>query len=193
MTVQIPFKRNDWVFHTGPWMSLTICVVVDESKCLDTPILEFSIICEHLPFSFGYTLILQLLLVHIATRQSGDDIHDLGGCHLRCWRSLFSEFCTRARVVFYNITTEHNLTFVFLVLCLQFSIFRWQLSINDAKWIVAPVVLASSITCFWLLTCQVPRRNFLQFFPFFVHRCFCCRNFHSRRHRKKLVDQIVVL
>ena len=30
-------------------MILTICVVVDESKYLDTPILEFSIICEHLP------------------------------------------------------------------------------------------------------------------------------------------------
>ena len=31
-------------------MILAICVVVDESKCLDTPIMEFSIICEHLPF-----------------------------------------------------------------------------------------------------------------------------------------------
>ena len=45
-------------------MILAICVVVDESKCLDTPILEFSIICEHLPFSLGYTPILRLLLVH---------------------------------------------------------------------------------------------------------------------------------
>ena len=45
-------------------MILAICVVVDESKCLDTPILEFSIICEHLPFSLGYKLILRLLLVH---------------------------------------------------------------------------------------------------------------------------------
>ena len=34
-------------------MILAICVVVDESKCLDTPIWEFSIICEHLPFSLG--------------------------------------------------------------------------------------------------------------------------------------------
>ena len=31
-------------------MILAICVVVDESKCLDTPIWEFSITCEHLPF-----------------------------------------------------------------------------------------------------------------------------------------------
>ena len=34
-------------------MILAICVVVDESKCLDTPILEFSMICEYLPFSLG--------------------------------------------------------------------------------------------------------------------------------------------
>ena len=31
------------------------CVVVDESKCLETPILDF-FNCEHLPFSLGYTL-----------------------------------------------------------------------------------------------------------------------------------------
>ena len=45
-------------------MILAICVVVDESKCLDTPILEFSIICEHLPFLPGCKPILRLLLVH---------------------------------------------------------------------------------------------------------------------------------
>ena len=28
--------------------------MVDASKCLDIPILEFSIICEHLPFLLGY-------------------------------------------------------------------------------------------------------------------------------------------
>ena len=35
-------------------MILANCVVVDESKCLDTPILEFDFICEHLPFSLGF-------------------------------------------------------------------------------------------------------------------------------------------
>ena len=43
---------------------LAICVVVDESKCLDTPTLEFLITLEHLPFLLGYKLILRLLLVH---------------------------------------------------------------------------------------------------------------------------------
>ena len=31
---------------------------------------------------------------------------------------------------------------------------------------------------------QLPRRNFLQLFPFLVHRCFRCRNFHTLRHKK---------
>ena len=31
-------------------MILAICVEEDESKCLDIPIWQFSIICEHLPF-----------------------------------------------------------------------------------------------------------------------------------------------
>ena len=40
--------------HFPYWtVILAICVVVDESTCLDTPILEFSIICEHLPFYLG--------------------------------------------------------------------------------------------------------------------------------------------
>ena len=40
-------------------MTSAICVVVDESKCLDIPILEFSIICV-----LGYQQILRPLLVH---------------------------------------------------------------------------------------------------------------------------------
>ena len=52
MTVQIQLKRNDWVFHTGPWF-VAICVVVDEFKCLDIPILEFTIILEHASFLSG--------------------------------------------------------------------------------------------------------------------------------------------
>ena len=43
-------------------MILAICAVVDESKCLDIPILECSIILEHLPFLPGYKQILHPLL-----------------------------------------------------------------------------------------------------------------------------------
>ena len=56
--------------------------------------------------------------------QSGYDIHDFSCYHLRCWWSLFGEYCVRPRIVFYNIMSEYNSTFVFLVLCLQFSIFQ---------------------------------------------------------------------
>ena len=87
-------------------MILAICVVVDESKCLDTPILELSIICEHLPLLLEYKLILRLCCLSIATKQSGDDIHDFSCCHLRCWRSLFSEYCIRTRIVFGNIASN---------------------------------------------------------------------------------------
>ena len=59
-----------------------------------------------------------------ATRQSGNDIHDFCCCHLWCWWSLFGEYCIRPRIVFYNITSEYNSTFVFLVLCLQSGILQ---------------------------------------------------------------------
>ena len=83
--------------------------------------------------------------------QSGNDIHDLCGRPLWCWWSLFCGYCIRYKVVFHNITSENSSTFVFLF-CLQFSIFRWYVSINGAKWTLAPFVLASSITSFLLLT-----------------------------------------
>ena len=44
-------------------MIQAICAVVDESKCLDIPIWEFSINLELLPFLLGYKLILHQLLV----------------------------------------------------------------------------------------------------------------------------------
>ena len=44
-------------------MILAICVVVDESTCLDTPICEFSIILEHVPFLPGIKQILHPALV----------------------------------------------------------------------------------------------------------------------------------
>ena len=60
----INFVQEERLGLTYWTMILAICVVVDESKCLDTRIWEFSIICEHLPSSLGCKLILRLLLVH---------------------------------------------------------------------------------------------------------------------------------
>ena len=44
----------------------------------------------------------------IASWQAGYDIHDFCCCHLRCWWSLFGEYCVRTSIVFYNITSEYN-------------------------------------------------------------------------------------
>ena len=69
-------------------MIWAICVVVDESRCLDIPIWEFSIICEHPPFLPGYTSWYCVSCLSCATRQSWDDIHDFCYCHQWCWWSL---------------------------------------------------------------------------------------------------------
>ena len=74
------------------------------------------------------------------------------------------------------------------------AFFRWQMSINDAKWTVAPDVLASSITSFLLLTFV---RSHARIFSNFSHSsstaAFRCGNLHGLRHRNKFVNQIVML
>ena len=42
--------------------------------------------------------------------------------HLWCWWSLLSEYCIRSWIIFYNVTSEYNSTFVFLKLWLQLRI-----------------------------------------------------------------------
>ena len=49
----------------------------------------------------------------------------------------------------------------------------------------------SPLSYFWLSSGSTPK--LLPIFLFLVHRCFCCRNFHSLRHRHKFVNQIVML
>ena len=149
MTVQIPLRRNNWIFiQDHDFGHLCRDRRIQMSGHSDFGIFEIASIFHFYLGKSWYCV----CCLSIATRQSGDDIHDFCCCHLRCWRSLFSEYCTRTRIIFYNITAEHNSTFVFLVLWLQFSIFRWQMSMNDAKWTVAPDALASSMTSFLFLT-----------------------------------------
>ena len=87
-----------------------------------------------------------------ASWQSAYDIHDFCCRHLWCWWSLFCKYCVRPWVVFHNIASEYNSTFVFLVCVSNSALFRWQMSINDAKLTFAPAVLASSITSYLLMT-----------------------------------------
>ena len=144
-------------------MILAIRVVVDESKCLDTPIWESSIICEHLPFLLGCKPILRLLLVH----------RNLAICVWYPWfwrlsfemlKILAQWILHKARIVFYNITAENNSTFVLLVFCFQFSILQmtdvhqWCNMNCSAQrpWFIDHLFLTSDFR-------QVPPRNFLQF------------------------------
>ena len=129
-----------------------------------------------------------------ATWQSGHDIHDFGGCHLRCWWSLFSEYCVRPWIVFYNITSEYNSTFLFLVFLSPI-----QQSLNDRcplmrrNELSRPTSLLhwSPVSYFWLLSSSTPK--FSPIFPFLVHCCLCCKHFHGLVHKNKFVNQNVML
>ena len=101
-------------------MILAVCVVVDESKCLDIPILEFSIILAHLPCLLGYKPILRLLLVHRnpsiwrwfpwSWRLSFEMLKILVQWILRKTQSCLLQYHRGI-----HIAPEYNSTFVFLV------------------------------------------------------------------------------
>ena len=126
--------------------------------------------------------------------QSGYDIHDFCCCHLWCWWSLLGKYCIRSIIIFHNIASEYNSTFVFMVLCLQFGILQMTDIHQWKTWTFSPFVLASSITSFLLLT-------FVKFhagiFSSFSHSlstaALCCGNLHGLRHRNKFVYQIIML
>ena len=133
-------------------MILAICVVVDVSKCLDTPILEFSVIWEHPPLLLGYKQILRQLLV----------LRNQAVWRWYPW-SLLLSFVMLMILVQWILRKTLKSSFTisprrttrplyFWCFASNSAFFRWQMSINDAKWTVAPDVLASSITSFLLLT-----------------------------------------
>ena len=55
----------------------------------------------------------------LAPWQSGYDIHHFCGSHLERRRALFSTNCVSSRVVFYNVSPEHDPFFVLLQLWFQ--------------------------------------------------------------------------
>ena len=185
-------SRGTTIFHIGPWFRPFVSWWTNPNVWT----LRFwnfqqfvSIFHFHLGMSWYCVCCLS-----IATRQSWYDTHDLGGCHLRCWWTLLSEYCVRTWIVFYNITTEYNSTFVFLVLCLQFSILHLT---NVHQWgkmnFCALRPCFNDHLCFTSHFCQVPRRDLFKFLPLFIHCCFCCGYIHCLWHRNKFVYQIVML
>ena len=73
------FAREERLGLPHKTMILANCVVVDESKCLGLPILEFSIILEHIPFYLGISRYC-ISCLSCAPWQYGYDIHNFCCC-----------------------------------------------------------------------------------------------------------------
>ena len=107
LTKQIPSTRNNWVFeldHDLGQLCRGTCFHVSGHSDLGT--------C-------GYCI----SCLSCASWSPCNNIHNFCGRHL-WWRTLLCEYCIRARIVFHNVASEYNSTFVFLVLCLQFGILQ---------------------------------------------------------------------
>ena len=170
------------------------CVSVDVSKYLDISILEFSIICEHLPVSLGYEQTLCQLLV----------LRNQAVWRWYPWLLLLSFVMLMILVQWILHKTPNRLLQYHLVVQLDLCIFgalppiqHFQMTYVH-QW--GEMNFYALRPCFidhlWIVPdfCYVPRRNlFVKFHPFFFHCCFCCWNFHSLRHRNEFVYQIVKL
>ena len=162
-TDSVQEERLDLPHWTMIW---AICVLVDVSKYLDILTGFFQQFVSILHFNLGISWYCVCCL-SIATWQSGDDIHDVGGGHLWCWWSLFSKYCLWSC---WNLGSNSE----FL---------RWQMSINDTRCTVLPSFLVSSITSFFVSDLrQLPCRYFPEFFQISVHYWY----FHCFKQRINL-------
>ena len=66
-----------------------------------------------------------------------------------CHELFFSKDCAGSGVVLYNVTSENDSSFVLLEFGFQLLIFRWQMSINEAKWTFFSSLCTSRITSFF--------------------------------------------
>ena len=163
--------RTDFVQEERPglrcWtMVLATCASVDVSKYLDIPTLEFSKTSVHPPFWHACEVILRLLLVLRI---------------LVVLRKISIEYCIRAWIIFHNVTSESNWTFVFLKLWFQLRILNMT-EIHQWRKMHRPAL----IPCFSDDFRQLPCWYFLKFFPLFSHCCLCIWYFHRLRQRNKI-------
>ena len=157
-------------------MIWAICVVVDESKCLDVPIWEISIICEHLPFSLWYKQILRQLLV-------------LRNLAIWIWYPWllppsFEMLMTLVQWILHktlNRLAQYRLG-VQLDLCIfgalppiqHFSDDICQLMMQNELLRPSSLLHRSPLIYFWLLSAAMP--VFFAIFPIFHHCSLCIRN-----------------
>ena len=144
-------------------MILAICALVDVSKCLDIPSLEFSTICEHLPFLPGCKRILRLLhprsfdIISIIFAAVICDADGPCSVNTACDPESSSTVSPRS-------TTR---PLYFWCFASNSAFFKWQMSISEAEWTFAPFVLVSSITSFSVLTFVSCHAGIFPIVPFF--------------------------
>ena len=134
-------------------MIWSIYVVVDESKCLNISIWEFSKIWEHLPFWPWYKRILRLLLVHrnLAIWRWYPWLLQLSSVMLIDPFSVNIAYDPESSSTISPRSTTRPLYLWYWGTNSEF--FRWQRSINDAKWTFLPYsLLPSSINSFLFMT-----------------------------------------
>ena len=107
---------------------------------------------------------------------------------------LFSKYCTGSRIVFHNVSSKHNTSFVLLELWFQLRILQMtdvhEWSKVDTVFLLICASFMTSLLTFDFL--KLPRWNRLELFAFFVHCCLCIQNFHHMRHRNECVHQVVM-
>ena len=108
-----------------------IYVVEDVSKNLDRLIVEFWAIGENHPEKY-----------------SRNDIHFCCCCHLRRRRALFSKYCMciGSRVVFYDVTSEYDSTFILRLCTLKQAFSLWV-----TGFVTSLLILVHSFSHFVLL------------------------------------------
>ena len=95
---------------------------------------------------------------------SGHSDVEIFGCHLRCWWSLFSEYCVRPRVIFYNATSESDPAFLLLTLRFQLRILKMT---EIHQW---------------------RKMNFLAFIPCFFDHVYLVSDFRQLPYRHRNVQ-----
>ena len=178
MTVQISLKRNDGVFHTGPWFWPFV------SWQTNPNVWTFRIwnfqqfgcilhcylgICRHC-----------VCCLSVATRESGYDVHDFSCCHFEMLK-IFVQWILR-KTLSRLLHFHHG---VQLDPCIFGASPPNRQSSNDRcpsvrqNELLRPSSLLhrSPLIYFWLLSDPTP--DLFLFLPLFIHCCFRCRNFHS--------------
>ena len=170
-------------------MIWAICVVVDESKCLDIPILELAKTLMHLPF----------WPVSADTASAACPEHP---------GSLEKMSMTFAAVIWdadhpcsVNTAYEPESYFTMSPRSTTLPLYFWYSGSSSEFWKMTEIRLWRKMNFSALIPCffddfflvpyfrQLPCRDFLQFFPFFLHCRLCIWNLQCLRHRNEFMHK----